>query len=295
MGVDYYNVLKLNRNATEEDMKKSFKKLAMRWHPDKNPTNKAQAEAMFKQINQAYDVLSDPRRRMIYDVYGEDGLLNYDFPSSDDDPLHDQRRSSTPTPKRNHKPKPKPKLKPDPVENRLACTLEELYNGTKRKLKISRLVFDDFGRRNSVDEILKIDIQRGWKNGTKVTFPDKGNEEPGFAAPDLVFVVDEKPHPVFKRDGNDLLVNRKISLVEALTGTTVEITALDGRVITIPVKDILRPGCEVVIPGEGMPISREPGVKGKLRIKFDVEFPSRLSVEQKANLKRVLTGADFLV
>ncbi|KAL3577723.1 hypothetical protein D5086_019227 [Populus alba] len=78
MGVDYYNILKLNRNATEEDMKKAYKRLAMKWHPDKNPVNKKEAEAKFKLISEAYDVLSDPNKRQIYDLYGEEGLKSFD-------------------------------------------------------------------------------------------------------------------------------------------------------------------------------------------------------------------------
>ena len=108
-------------------------------------------------------------------------------------------------------------------------------------------------------------------------------------------MIDEKPHAVYKRDGNDLVVNQKISLLEALTGKTVELTTLDGRYLTVPVTDIIRPGHEVVIANEGMPISKEPTKKGKLRIKFDVAFPSTLTAEQKSDLKRVLGGVEKLI
>lgn len=101
-------------------------------------------------------------------------------------------------------------------------------------------------------------------------------------------MIDEKPHSVFKRDGNDLVVNKKISLLEALTGKTFDLTTLDGRYITIPVTDIVKPGHEVLIPNEGMPVSKNPGQKGNLRIKFEVTFPSKLSAEQKSDLRRVL-------
>lgn len=100
--------------------------------------------------------------------------------------------------------------------------------------------------------------------GTRITFPEKGNQATGMVPGDLVFVVDEKPHAVFKRKGNDLVVNKRISLLEALIGKTLELVTLDGRKISIPVTDIVRPGHEVVIPDEGMPISKEPGKKGKL-------------------------------
>lgn len=141
----------------------------------------------------------------------------------------------------------------------------------------------------TIEEILKIDIKPGWKKGTKITFPEKGNQEPGTIPADLIFVVDEKPHPVFKRDGNDLVVNQKMSLLEALTGKTIELTTLDGRYLTVPVSDIVKPGHEVLISDEGMPVSKEPNKRGNLRIKFDITFPSRLTAEQKSDLKKALS------
>ncbi|CAI9761775.1 unnamed protein product [Fraxinus pennsylvanica] len=153
-------------------------------------------------------------------------------------------------------------------------------------MKISRTVLDDSGKPSTIEEILAITIKPGWKNGTKITFPDKGNHEP-FASPgDLIFVVDEKPHPIFKRNGNDLVVNQKISLLDALTGKTLNLTTLDGRDLTITVSDIVKPGHEIVIQNEGMPMSKEPGKNGNLKIKFDVKFPSRLTAEQKSDLRR---------
>ncbi|XWS22511.1 hypothetical protein CRYUN_Cryun29cG0042300 [Craigia yunnanensis] len=143
-----------------------------------------------------------------------------------------------------------------------------------------------------VEEILKIDIKLDWKKGTKITFPEKGNHEPGVIPADLIFVVDEKPHAIFKWDRNDLVVNQKICLLEALTGITLSLTTLDGRNLTIPVIDTVKPGQEVVIPNEGMPISKEPSKNGRLKIKFEIIFPSRLNAEQKSDLKRALGAAD---
>lgn len=135
---------------------------------------------------------------------------------------------------------------------------------------------------------MTIDIKPGWKKGTKVTFPEKGNEEPGVIPADLVFVIEEKPHHVYVRDGNDLTVNQEISLLEALTGKTLELTTLDGRNLIIPLTDIVKPGHEIIVPNEGMPISKEPRKKGNLRIKIDVKYPTRLTEAQKSDLRRVL-------
>lgn len=106
----------------------------------------------------------------------------------------------------------------------------------------------------TVEEVLAIHIKHGWKKGTKITFPEKGNHEPGAAPGDLIFVIDEKLHDVFKRDGNDLVINQKISLVDALAGKTINLTTFDGRELTIPITDVVKPGHEQIIPNEGMPI-----------------------------------------
>ncbi|XP_074296097.1 uncharacterized protein LOC141623847 [Silene latifolia] len=336
MGVDYYKILKVSRTSGEEELKRSYKKLAMRWHPDKHPSGTQElAEAKFKQICEAYDVLSDPTKRQIYDLYGEDAL-KYDVSSpsgagaatrrrdggrreaedifddflngfgddgdyneinhkikKDNDNVNGKGNSkkigNNNNNNNNNNKADSKKSKAAAIENKLGCTLEELYKGSKRKMVISRIVPDDSGKPSTVEEVLAIDIKPGWKRGTKITFPEKGNQEPGLLPGDLIFVIDEKPHATFKRDGNDLIVNKKISLVEALTGKTLNLTTLDGRNLTIEVSDVVKPDHEVVISGEGMPISKDPKTKGNLRIKFDVKFPSRLSADQKADIKRALT------
>lgn len=139
-----------------------------------------------------------------------------------------------------------------------------------------------------VEEILTIEVRPGWKKGTKITFPEKGNEQPNIIPADLVFIIDEKPHSVFTREGNDLVTTQKITLVEALTGYNVHLTTLDGRSLTIPMNSIIHPSYEEVVPREGMPIPKEPSKRGNLRIKFNIKFPSRLTAEQKAGIKRLL-------
>lgn len=164
MGVDYYNVLKVSKKATDEELKKSYKRLAMKWHPDKNSENKKEAEAKFKQISEAYDVLSDPQKRQIYDLYGEEGLKSGQFttasptsaaagrgfrfsPRDADDIFaeffggFDGNYSNVAAAAAAGNGAVK---KAAPVENKLPCSLEELYKGSKRKMKISRIVLDDY-------------------------------------------------------------------------------------------------------------------------------------------------------
>lgn len=139
-----------------------------------------------------------------------------------------------------------------------------------------------------VEEILTIEVKPGWKKGTKITFPEKGNEQPNVVPADVVFIIEEKSHRVFTRDGQDLIVTQKISLVEALTGYTVRLTTLDGRNLTIPINNVINPDHEEVVPREGMPSQKDPSRKGNLRIKFNIKFPTRLTIDQKAGIKKLL-------
>ncbi|KAG2263007.1 hypothetical protein Bca52824_070086 [Brassica carinata] len=315
MGVDYYKLLQVDRSATDDDLKKAYRKLAMKWHPDKNPTNKKDAEAKFKQISEAYDVLGDPQKRAVYDQYGEEGLkgnvpppnapggasyFSTGFnPRSADDIFTEFFGFSTPFGggggaggsmhhhhhHHHHQAAPR---KVAPIENKLPCSLEDLYKGTTKKMKISREILDVSGKATQTEEILTIGVKPGWKKGTKITFPEKGNEHPGVIPADLVFIIDEKPHPVFTRDGNDLIVTQKLSLAEALTGYTVNLTTLDGRTLTIPVTNVIHPEYEEVVPKEGMPLQKDQTKKGNLRIKFSIKFPARLTAEQKSGFKKLL-------
>lgn len=197
MGMDYYNILKVNRNASDEDLKKAYKRLAMIWHPDKNQARKGEAEAKFKQISEAYDVLSDPQKRQIYDLYGEEALKSGHFPPPPQSSSSSSSSSSRAYQHFQHHQRQHPTSfrfnprdaddiyaeffgsdgggggasggarngghrdgffrtpngsafggagkKAAAIENILPCTLEELYKGAKKKMKISRIVCDAFG------------------------------------------------------------------------------------------------------------------------------------------------------
>lgn len=350
MGVDYYKILGVDRNAKEEDLKKAYRKLAMKWHPDKNPNNKKEAEAKFKQISEAYDVLSDTQKRAVYDQYGEEGLkgvpppdaggpgepggatyfstgdgpTTFRFtPRNADDIFAEFFGASSPFggmgggmrgggsrfvspfgdesmfasfggagggPGAGFMPQSAGPRKASPIEQTLPCSLEELYKGTTKKMKISRQIADASGKTMPVEEILIINIKPGWKKGTKITFQEKGNEQPGVIPSDLVFIIDEKPHSVFTRDGNDLIFTEKLPLSEALSGHIVRLNTLDGRTLTIPINNVIHPDYEEVVRGEGMPVPKDPTKKGNLRIKFNVKFPTRLNPEQKSGIKKLLTS-----
>lgn len=139
--------------------------------------------------------------------------------------------------------------------------------------------------------MIELKVHAGWKPGTKITFENKGDEPPGSrVAGDLVFVIKEKAHPRFKREGDDLITSVSIPLVQALTGAEPPtVLTLDGRPVRVHLAPgIVQPGTVVAVPGEGMPNSKT-GQKGSLRVRVDVELPRSLTAEQKAELKRILS------
>nr|GMD04870.1 DnaJ protein homolog 1-like [Ipomoea batatas] len=190
--------------------------------------------------------------------------------------------------------------KPQPVEQKLECTLEELCYGRVKVAKITREVISSSGLIVREEEYVTIVVQPGWKKGTRITFEGKGDERPGMLPADVIFTIEEKIHPVFKREGDDLELGVEIPLVQALTGCTITVPLLGDESMTLELDDIIYPGYEMTVPGQGMPKPKDlegqgmpkpkdfEGQRGDLLLKFLVEFPTDLSDEQRAEAARIL-------
>lgn len=183
-----------------------------------------------------------------------------------------------------------PAPQPSEITRPLKLSLEDLYSGSTKHLKVGRKLLDG----STEEKVLEIQVLPGWKSGTKIRFPRAGNEQPNGEPQDLAFIVEEKPHPVFTRDGNDLVCNLKIPLVDALTGSDTKkvVELLDGRKLQVPSPvGIVKPGQETRVVGEGMPIRKQASLKNKgdLVIRWDVQFPDRLTPSQKEGIRRILT------
>lgn len=168
------------------------------------------------------------------------------------------------------------------VEEDLLLSLEELFTGATKKLKISRKVHNQFGNYTIEEKIIIVSIMPGWKEGTNITFPNEGDRKPGVQPADVVFKLKDKTHRHFTRDSeNNLIYWCKMSLRDALVGASVEIPTIDGKTLRINHDKIVQPGTQKLIKGEGLPRPKNPSTRADLIIKYDILFPNYLSPHQR--------------
>jgi len=347
MGKDYYKTLGISRNANEDEIKKAYRKMALKFHPDKNKT--PGSEERFKDVAEAYEVLSDKKKKEVYDRYGEEGLkgnaggggggsnpnFTYTFHGDPratfaqffgsnnpfesfftsgmgpggglggrvffDEEMEDggvplfgmggtrpgafrsQSFNTGPT-------KQRTKQQDPPVEHDLYVTLEDISRGCTKKMKISRKVMNpDNVTSRREDKVLTINVKPGWKSGTRITFQREGDQGQGKIPADIVFIIRDKPHPLFKREGSDIRYVCRISLREALCGTVVEIPVLQGEGVPLDLtREIVKPKTTKRLQGRGLPHPKETSRRGDLIVTFDIKFPEVLSTSAKEILSSVI-------
>ncbi|GFH11188.1 uncharacterized protein HaLaN_06649 [Haematococcus lacustris] len=309
----YYEILGVDKNATPDELKKAHRKLALRFHPDKGGD-----PDKFKEINEAYDVLKDEKKREIYDQQRE--------------------------------------RKSEDVVHKLTASLEEMYNGVTKKLSLSRNLPCDAckgagtktGKKYecqpcrgsgvqvhirplgpgmvqqiqarcsncngsgsatpasdqcpsckgkclvSEKKTFEVQIEQGMKHGAKIVLRgEAGCSEPGLQPGDVILVVQQKEHDSFKRIGIELILEKRISLRDALCGVGFHIKHLDGRVLKVVTApgEVIKPDSFKCIRDEGMPIHGRPFQRGNMYIKFDVVFPDQLSPDLVNALSRALPAS----
>lgn len=298
---DYYSVLGVNRQASADELKKAYRKLAMKYHPDKNPGDK-QAEEKFKEVNEAYDVLSDPKKKQIYDQFGHAGFAggpgprpggfeNYGGFGAGFDPRQGNQDAfqdmfsdffgefftGDPSGRRGFR----QGSRGADLRYTLTITLEEAATGGEKRISFVR----QKGEKEDSAK-LSITVPAGVKAGQRLKLRGEGDTPPGSAKPgDLYVIINFQDHPLFKRKDNDVLMEMPVSFVDALLGTQLEVPTLTGKaMLTIPPGT--HPGQIFRLKGKGFP---DIGgyAPGDMLIKIVVDVPSTVSEEERQALEKL--------
>ncbi|KAG7024747.1 DnaJ-like subfamily B member 13 [Cucurbita argyrosperma subsp. argyrosperma] len=184
-------------------------------------------------------------------------------------------------------------LKAATIEKQLECTLEELCFGCLKKIKVTRDILSITGQPIEEEETLTIKVKPGWRKGTKITFEGTGNKRLDSYLGDMSFVIAEKQHAYFKREGDDLELTVAIPLLKALTGCTISVPLLGGETMILETNNVVWPGYEKLIKGQGMPKPKHEDKRGNLKVKFLVEFPTKLTEQQRSDLFQILRASEY--
>lgn len=259
--MSFYDILGVPKQATQEQIKKQYRKLSLEFHPDRPGGNANK----FKEINEAYEVLSDEKKRKQYDhepidlmdmIFPPDMFPNFMFHI----------------------------MKPPPLNITVNISLDQAYTGCKLPIKIERWIHMNHVKQCE-QETCYIDIPQGIDSNECIMIPQKGNMGPDGAMGDVRLIIQVKPH-LLERNGLDLLYNHPITLKEALCGFQFELNYLQGKTYQIknPKGNIVSPSYKNTIAGMGM---KREGQTGNLVISFQIQFPS-LSEEKIDALEKLL-------
>jgi len=314
-GKDYYEILGLKKNATDKEIKQAYRRLARQYHPDVNPGNKS-AEARFKEINAAYEVLSDKTKRQKYDKYGDKwqyadqieqaereqaqyqgfapggGGFRYSGDIEGLDSIFDELFGGR---TRGFTRRAQPRRGQD-METTAEVTLEEAYSGTQRTVslqveepcracggtgRIQNLPCSVCKGAGAVASIKRIEVKipAGVTTGSRVRIAGKGQPGEGGQAGDLYLNISVLPHATFERQGDDLHVNVPVPLAVAILGGEVQVPTLKGKLaLKIPAET--QNGRVFRLAGQGMPhLGR--ATQGDLLAKLNVVLPTRLTEKEK--------------
>ncbi len=292
---DYYKVLGVKKNASQDTIKKEYRKLAMKYHPDHTKGNKA-AENKFKQISEAYAVLSDKEKRKQYDTFGssdfrqrfsqEDIFNNFDFGSIfkefgfggggfssgqgrgtrfsfGDDSVFGNRRASAGS---------RQQVKGSDIVYELPLTLGEVATGTSKTISLQHA-----GR----SEKITVKIPAGMTNGKKLRLPGKG-EASRFGGPggDLFIKAKVQNHPLFSVEETALHIVKEIKLSEAILGTSIHVLTIENKEFNLTIPAGTKHKTKMRLTGQGLP-DMKTGEKGPLYVHIHVKMQKTLTKEQE--------------
>jgi curved DNA-binding protein len=304
--MDYYEVLGLKKDSSTQDIKKAYRKLAMKYHPDRNKGDK-EAEEKFKKLSEAYAVLSDPEKRKEYDTFGasgfqqrysqEDIFRGFDLgdilkefglggmgggfraSSGQGSPFEtfffqgggpgaggaSYRTTQQP-------------VQGSDLTYELSVSLNEVLSGSEKTISL---------RRENKTENVSVKIPKGIKAGQKLRLAGKGSPSPYGGPPgDLFLIMKEQPHPVFTREGNNLIVEQRIPFSKACLGSEISVKSLEGKELKVKVPAGIQSQSKLRLKGHGLPAGKT-GSRGDVYVKITVDVPQDLTNEQKKLIKEL--------
>ncbi|MFA9497969.1 MAG: DnaJ C-terminal domain-containing protein [Deltaproteobacteria bacterium] len=289
---DYYKMLGVNKNASKNDIKKAYRKLAMKYHPDQTKGDKS-AEEKFKKISEAYAVLSDAEKRKQYDTFGSAGFQQrYSqediFRGSDFDSILNELFGGSGrfggggsgmrfsfgggSPFDGYQQQQQAPSKGSDLVYELPLTLKEAATGTQKTVS-----FQHQGR----SEKITVKIPRGMISGKKLRIAGKGEPSPyGGPSGDLYIKAKVLGDPVYDVRGHDLYINRDIKLSEAILGSNISVPTLDGKTLSLKIPPGSKHKTKMRLPGHGLPHMDGKG-QGDLYVRIHVHIPKELSKKQK--------------
>lgn len=289
MDKNYYEILEIERNATQEDIKKAYRKLSLLHHPDKN-SNSQDSINKIQDINEAYEVLSNPENKMMYDNRGNNVMGMNDIPIDLDELFHAMFRMNGNTQGFrvffNGHPGCQQIIRPPLIVKTIVIPFERVLINLKIPVEITRIIQEQNSKTEETETIY-VDIPRGIDDGELLIIKDKGNIVNHFKGDVKIFIKIEN-NTEFKRIGLDLLYEKTISLKEALCGFTFKLKHLDGKVYTITnsstIGHVIHQNYQQIIPNMGL--IRDNNV-GNLIIIFNIKFPTHLSQSVFEELKKI--------
>lgn len=293
--MDYYKILNLRRDATLDDVRTAYRVLSMSWNPVKN-NNSDEAAKMFRNVAEAYDVLSTPQYRGIYDLRGAKGLSEENYSLSrtpqkifskffgTENPFAQVTFGSTFIDEETKKQSDVNTVRTASKNIQLSCTLEELYCGAQKlvNVKTNNLAGEE------EEKTVMVDVKPGSTDGSTFLYKTLGNQDRGKEPGDVLFTIFQAPHALFRVSGTNLHYTANITLAEAMGNCYLDIPTLDGRGVSVEYGEVIAPNDVKVVAGEGMPNGN--GGFGELVIHFNVIFPKHLELDQKETIRDVLNG-----
>ncbi|MFH4963526.1 J domain-containing protein [Gaetbulibacter sp. M235] len=290
--IDYYKVLGVDKSATEADIKKAYRKLARKYHPDLNPNNK-EAEKKFKEINEANEVLSDAENRKKYDAYGKDWKHAEEFERAkqqqsqrqsyqqdfsggaySDHDFSDYFESMFGGKRASSRQSRSVQFKGQDFNAELQLNLTDVYETHKQELTVN-------------GSKIRLTIPAGVENGQIIKIAGKGGKGiNGGPNGDLYIKFTIKNHTQFKRDGNNLYANVDLDLYTSILGGETTIDTFNGKV-KLNIKPETQNGTKVKLKGKGFPVYKREGHYGDLIITYNIKTPTNLSEREKELFKQL--------